>query len=216
VATTEPVVIHHGREARPFTSRRRAADCCNGLLGGVRWPLRKRLFEEPVPPRVWVPVGHRNRACAIRPPGQRRFASENKKEEELAPTGEVEQRMIAGDFQENVEPVWPRGCQRFGILYDEDAATLRGDRKREPVGEGIEVAATLFDGVAELALPIEDSSEFGKDGLERASEVDDLDVVPSLDEPVSTGFLSKHIDGGNTARLQHSADVHARIVDVVC
>ena len=29
---TEPVVLHHGRETRGSRSRRRAADCCNGLL----------------------------------------------------------------------------------------------------------------------------------------------------------------------------------------
>src|SRR5215216_4210879 len=42
VDKTEPVVLHHGREARPFTSRRRAAVCCNGLLGGA--PHRRRNF----------------------------------------------------------------------------------------------------------------------------------------------------------------------------
>lgn len=31
---TEPVVVHHGREQGGLGPRRRAADCCNGLLGG--------------------------------------------------------------------------------------------------------------------------------------------------------------------------------------
>jgi hypothetical protein len=37
-ATSEPVVLHHGREGRRCRSRRGAADCCNGLLGGARNP----------------------------------------------------------------------------------------------------------------------------------------------------------------------------------
>ena len=36
MATSEPVVLHHGREVRGISSRRRAAGCCNGLLGGAR------------------------------------------------------------------------------------------------------------------------------------------------------------------------------------
>src|SRR5687767_1565133 len=36
VATSEPVVGHHGREAGGFRSRRGVAVCCNGLLGGGR------------------------------------------------------------------------------------------------------------------------------------------------------------------------------------
>jgi len=36
VATTEPVVLHHGREGGGYRSRRGAADCFNGLLGGAR------------------------------------------------------------------------------------------------------------------------------------------------------------------------------------
>src|SRR6186713_3348679 len=35
VATSEPVVLHHGREGGGGRSRRGAAGCFNGLLGGA-------------------------------------------------------------------------------------------------------------------------------------------------------------------------------------
>src|SRR6188768_1974639 len=37
VATSEPVVLHHGREGGPDGSRPGAAVCFNGLLGSQRW-----------------------------------------------------------------------------------------------------------------------------------------------------------------------------------
>ena len=36
MATSEPVVLHHGREGGGLSSRRGAAVCFNGLLGGAR------------------------------------------------------------------------------------------------------------------------------------------------------------------------------------
>ena len=45
VATSEPVVVHHGREGRRCRSRRvaavGAAACLNGLLGGLRKGVRR-------------------------------------------------------------------------------------------------------------------------------------------------------------------------------
>ena len=37
MTTSEPVVLHHGREGGRYRSQRGAAGCFNGLLGGVSW-----------------------------------------------------------------------------------------------------------------------------------------------------------------------------------
>jgi hypothetical protein len=42
VATSQAVVVHHGLKVGRSRSRRGAADCCNGLLGGAPWPAPRR------------------------------------------------------------------------------------------------------------------------------------------------------------------------------